>query len=181
MGDAYQIQDQTRPYFFTFQVVGWTDIFSRKIYRDIILESFSYCRKSKGMILFAYVVMTNHVHAIIQSENGDLSGLVRDFKKFTSEKILLEVDKSKKESRKEWLQMIFKYHAKYNKQNQDLQFWTHENHAIELFSKNIFESKFNYIHENPVKAGWVEEPHHYLYSSARNYGGMNGLIVVDMI
>ncbi len=59
MGEAYQIKDQEAVYFLTFQVVGWADIFSRRIYRDITLDSFTYCRKNKGMELFAYVIMTN--------------------------------------------------------------------------------------------------------------------------
>ncbi len=88
MGSAYQIRDQGGSYFLTFQVVGWVDVLSRQLYRDIILESFRFCRASKGMILYSYVIMTNHVHIMMRSELGDLSGLVRDFKKFTSKKIL---------------------------------------------------------------------------------------------
>ncbi len=87
MGETYQIRDQSQVYFLTFQVVGWADIFSRKVYRDIIVENLEYCRKSKGMILYAYVIMTNHMHVVMQSKNDDLSGLVRDFKKFTSKRI----------------------------------------------------------------------------------------------
>ncbi len=181
MGSSYQIQDQTQAYFFTFQVVGWADVFSRKIYRDIVLESFDYCRKSKGMILFAYVIMTNHIHAIMQSKDGDLSGLVRDFKKFTSKKILKEIHESTQESRKEWLEMVFEYHAKYNKRVNDKQLWTHENHAVELSDNEMIDVKLEYIHQNPVKAGWVENADEYIYSSARNYAGLPGLIEMDMI
>jgi REP element-mobilizing transposase RayT len=169
MGESYQIRDQSRVYFFTFQVVGWADIFSRKIYRDIVLDSFKYCREKKGLLLFAYVIMTNHVHAIMQSKLGDLSGVVRDFKKHTSKQILKEVRENKKESRKEWLEMIFQYHAKYNKRNEHIQFWTHENHAVELSSNEMIDSRVDYIHKNPVRAGWVEKDEDYLYSSARNY------------
>ena len=103
MGASYQIRDQDQAYFLTFQVVGWADIFSRKIYRDILIDSFDYCRKHKGLLLYAKVVMTNHVHVIMQSKNGDLSGLVRDFKKFTSKRILKEVNTNHQESRKECL------------------------------------------------------------------------------
>jgi REP element-mobilizing transposase RayT len=101
MGASYQIRDQSEVYYMTFQVVGWADIFTRKMYRDILLESFSYCRKEKGMLLIAYVVMSNHVHVIMQSSKGDLSGLVRDFKKFTSKEILKSISGNKYESRKE--------------------------------------------------------------------------------
>ncbi len=181
MGASYQIKDQSRLYFFTFQVVGWADVFSRKIYRDIVLESFDYCRKAKGMNLFAYVIMTNHIHAIIQSKNNDLSGLVRDFKKYTSKSILNEIHQSGHESRKEWLEMIFEYHAKFNKRAEERQLWTHENHAIELSDNQMINSRLEYIHQNPVRAGWVESAHDYLYSSARNYSGLPGIIEVGLI
>lgn len=181
MGNAYQIQDQTRPYFLTFQVVGWADIFSRKVYRDIILHSFDYCRENKGLILFAYVIMTNHMHTIIQSKDGDLSGLVRDIKKFTGKAILKEFSENKQESRREWLQMIFKYHAKFNKRAGTMQLWTHENHAVELSTNEMIDSRLEYIHENPVRAGWVEKSEDYMYSSARNYSGLPGIIEVDLI
>ncbi|WP_236613278.1 MULTISPECIES: REP-associated tyrosine transposase [Rhodonellum] len=179
MGEAYQIRDQETPYFLTFQVVGWADVFSRKCYRDIILESLNYCRKEKGMYLFGYVIMTNHLHLIIQQKNGDLSGLVRDFKKFTSKSLLKAVKENPQESRKEWLEMIFGYHAKFNKRSGLKQFWTHENHAVELYRAEVLESRLKYIHENPVRAGWVESPEDYLYSSARNYSGLSGLIEID--
>jgi len=181
MGQAYQIQDQDRPYYLTFQVVGWADIFSRKVYRDIILDSLKYCRKSKGLNLFAYVIMTNHMHVIMQSRVGDLSGLVRDFKKFTSKAILKEVNENKQESRREWLEMVFRYHAKYNKRAKEMQLWTHQNHAVELSTNDMIDSRVEYIHENPVRAGWVEKAEDYLYSSARNYAGLPTLIDVDLI
>ena len=80
MGAAYQIRDQEKAYFLTFTVVGWADIFTRQVYRDIIIESLSYCRKERSLNVFAYVIMTNHVHAILQSRSGDLSGTIRESK-----------------------------------------------------------------------------------------------------
>ncbi|SDD47675.1 hypothetical protein SAMN04488104_10323 [Algoriphagus faecimaris] len=77
------------------------------------------------------------------------------------------------------MRMIFEYHAKFNKRTGDMQFWTHENHEIELHSPDMIESRMNYIHENPVRAGIVEKAEDYLYSSARNYSGISALIEVD--
>ena len=85
------------------------------------------------------------------------------------------------ESRKDWLKMIFQYHAKFNKRVGERQFWTHENHAVELSTNEMIESRLNYIHNNPVNAGWVELPEHYLYCSARNYADMDYLMEVDLI
>jgi len=166
MSESYQIRDQNAVHFLTFQVVGWADIFTRKCYRDILIESFNYCRTHKNLKLHAYVIMSNHVHCILSSENN-LSDVVRDYKKYTS-KAILKAIKEQPESRREWLMMIFEYHAKFNKRNKDIQFWTHENHAVELSSNEMIESRIDYIHQNPVRAGIVEFEHEYLYSSARN-------------
>lgn len=181
MGSAYQIQDQSETYFFTFQVVGWADLFSRQAYRDIILESFTYCRLNKGMELFAYVVMTNHIHCLMRSKTATLSGLVRDYKRHTAKKIMEAIDANSKESRREWLNMIFRYHAQRNNRAKDRQVWTHENHAVALATKDMLESRLDYIHMNPVRAGWVEAPEDYLYSSARNYAGKMPLIEIDFV
>lgn len=179
MGEAYQIKDQEMPYFLTFQVVGWADVFTRKKYRDFILENLSFCRKQKGLFLFGYVIMSNHIHLVVQQKDGQLSSWVRDFKKFSSKKLLKMIAEIPEERRKEWFKMIFEYHAKYNKRNVDIQFWTHENHAVELHNVDMIESRMNYIHENPVRAGIVENAEDYLYSSARDYSGMKGLIEID--
>lgn len=167
MGSAYQIKDHAAAHYLTFQVVGWADIFSRQVYRDIVHQSFQYCRKERGLELFAYVIMTNHVHTIMRSKLGGMSGLVRDIKKHTSKEIIKEIQTSNKESRREWLEMVFRYHAKYNKRAGDKQLWTHENHAVEMATNEIMDSRVNYIHDNPVRAGWVSNPEDYLHSACK--------------
>jgi REP element-mobilizing transposase RayT len=79
--EGYIIRDQSKPHFITATVVDWVDVFSRKVYKDCIIESLEYCVKNKGMILYGYVIMTNHIHLIIESRNNKLSDLIRDFKK----------------------------------------------------------------------------------------------------
>jgi len=181
MPSAYQINNQSAAYFLTFQVVGWADVFSRKVYRDILIESMEYCRNNKSLEIFAYVIMTNHVHLIWRHKENSLSAAVRDYKKHTSKKIIKEIAENRQESRKDWLELVLSYHAKHNKRVGDKQLWTHENHAVELYSPSILESRLNYIHNNPVKAGWVTKPEDYLYSSARNYAGLDSLLEIDVI
>ncbi len=101
MPDSYQIKDQSAIYFVTFQVVGWVDIFSRKIYRDLILESLKFCQINKALIIYGYVVMTNHLHLILRSDNDSLSDTIRDFKRFTSREIIKSIEMSKEESRRD--------------------------------------------------------------------------------
>jgi REP element-mobilizing transposase RayT len=72
MSDSYQIKDQEGTYFLTCQVVGWVDVFSRQTYRDIIIDSLGYCISEKKLLVYAYVIMTNHVHLIVRSEAGKL-------------------------------------------------------------------------------------------------------------
>jgi REP element-mobilizing transposase RayT len=95
-------------------VIAWADIFTRKSYRDFILENLTYCRKEKGLYLYGYVIMTNHIHLVVQQKDGKLSDWVRDFKKFTGKKLLKMILENPQESRKEWLKMIFEYQAKFN-------------------------------------------------------------------
>ncbi|MEQ9405830.1 MAG: transposase [Cyclobacteriaceae bacterium] len=181
MGDSYQIRDQEGLYFLTCQVVGWVDVFSREIYREIIIDSLAFCQANKGLKIYAYVIMTNHLHLIVRSEIGTLSDTLRDFKRFTSNKIMNEIAANVQESRRGWMEMVFRYYAKFNSRVSKRQFWTHENHAVELTSNDMIDSRLNYIHDNPVRAGWVERPEDYLYSSARNYCELPGRLEVDLI
>ncbi len=177
---AYQIQDQSAPHYLTFQVIDWVDVFSRKIYRDLLIESMTFCRQNKGLEIYAYVVMTNHMHVIWRAKNDNLSDIVRDFKKFTGRKII-ETIQTGTESRQDWMLKRFEFAARRHVRNSIHQFWTHENHAVELFSNQFINQKFNYIHANPLRAGWVENPEDYLYSSSRNYAGLPALMEIDLI
>ena len=179
MSFAYRISDQEAAYFLTFQIVGWVDIFTRKIYRDIVIESLTYCQQQKGLTLFAYVIMSNHIHLLVRSEVGDLSGFVRDFKNFTSRRIL-DIVENGVESRRDWMKMVFAYHGKL-KPNQTHQLWTRENHAEQIYSPQFILQKMNYIHENPVRAGIVEKAEDYLYSSARNYAGLSAEMKMTLL
>lgn len=157
------------------------DVFTRKIYRDIVLDSLTYCRQQKGLEVYGYVVMSNHVHLMVRASNENLSDVLRDFKKFTASQILKQIANSEVESRSDWMLKRFEFAAQRHVRNSAYQFWTHENHAVEIISNKFIDQKLNYIHQNPVRAGWVEEPEEYLYSSARNYGGRAGLIEIDFI
>ena len=100
MKEGYVIRDQKLPHFITLTVVDWIDVFTRQTYRDIVIDCFDYCIKNKGMILYGYVIMSNHIHLVVQSEEGKLSDLIRDFKKFIAKNILDKIQNIP-ESRKE--------------------------------------------------------------------------------
>ena len=126
--------------------------------------------------------MTNHVHMIIAREGKfSLSDIMRDFKKYTSTKILSEIESNPQESRKRWMLWLFKSAGERNSRNTNFQFWQQDNHPEELFSNKFMTQKLDYIHMNPVRAGIVEEPHHYLYSSARDYSGIPGFVKISFL
>ena len=180
MSHSYHISDQFAPHFMTLQVVGWVDIFSRKVYRDVIIESMKFCRNEKSLEIYAYVIMTNPIHVIWRAKNGIyLISFVTS--KNLQEEVLYEEIQKGTESRRDWLLKRFEFAARRNVRNSLHQFWTHENHAVELFSPGFSEQKFDYIHMNPVRAGWVENPEAYIYSSARNYAGLWNLMEIDLI
>ena len=178
MKEGYVIRDQTLPHYITATVVDWIDIFTRQTYRDSIIESLDYCIKNKGMILYGYVIMSNHIHLIIQSEDGKLSDLIRDFKKFTAKNILDKIQVVP-ESRKEWMLERFKLAAEKHTRNKNYQFWQYGNHAEEIYTNKFMWSKLDYIHLNPVRAGLVEKASHYIYSSASNYINDSGFLKIE--
>lgn len=157
------------------------DVFTRKEYKDILIDCFDFCRKKKGLELYAYVIMTNHIHSIaIAKKPNRLSDIIRDFKKFTASQ-LLPVFQSPQESRRDLKMKRFEFAASEHKRNSHYQLWTHENHPIELFTEKVTRQKLNYTHNNPVRAGIVADPEDYLYSSARNYCGLPRVLEVDLL
>jgi len=181
---GYAIGDQYETYFLTFTVVGWVDLFTRKECRDIVINSLKYCQDRKYLIINAYVIMSSHIHIICRAEEGSdgLSAIVRDFKKFTSKQILDFVLNDKKESRREWLKVVFQYHAKYNKNNTNYQVWQQNNQPKQLLNPKFISQKLNYIHNNPVAENIVEKPEDYLYSSAKQYIEIeNKILEVEII
>ena len=157
------------PFFVTLTTVGWTDIFTRKEYCNILIDSFNFCTKNKSLELFAYVIMPSHIHMIVRNQDLRLPDILRDFKSFTAKKILQLIENSDFESRKDWLLHLFSYHAKFRNQNSQYMFWQKTNHAIELNNQYIFNQKLEYIHENPVAAGLVTDAESWMFSSACKY------------
>jgi len=179
MSTGYQIKDQSALHYITLQVVYWIDIFTRAHYRDIIIENLVYCQQNKGLVIYGYVIMSNHIHLLVSSDTNNLSDTLRDFKSYTSKKIIESIE-NEIESRKEWMLFMFKRAAIKHKRNTAYQFWTHENHAEEIFSNTFVSQKIDYIHNNPVRAKIVQFPEEYLYSSARNYAGLDSLLQVEI-
>jgi len=123
--------------------------------------------------------MSNHVHAILSTPEADLSDVIRDLKGHTSKAIVKAVQQEN-ESRREWMLARFVVNAISTARNDQFKVWTHENHPLQLQSFTI-RQRVEYIHQNPVRAGWVDQPRDYRYSSARDYQDEPGLLKVDRL
>ena len=166
---GYKIRDQQAIHFITFAVVEWVDVFTRKTYRDLLIDSLRHCQQEKGLVLHAWCIMSNHVHLLASANNGNLSDIIRDFKKFTAKQILSAIQLNEQESRKAWMLRLFKQAGEANTKNTSFQFWRQDNQPKECYSPAFTAQKIGYIHNNPVAAGLVEKAEDYLYSSARDY------------
>jgi REP element-mobilizing transposase RayT len=181
MSSKYKFRDQEKLYFVSFAVVYWLDVFIRNEYREIILDSIRYCQREKGLEVYSWCLMTSHMHMIIGTHNKPMQTIMRDFKSYTSNRMKDEIKNHMEESRKEWLLRMLERAGKLNSNNNNYQFWDQDNHPIELFDNEIMQQKLDYIHNNPVEAGFVDNPENWLWSSARDYAGIKGKLDIKMI
>jgi REP element-mobilizing transposase RayT len=180
MSEKYKYRNPEGIYFVTSTVVFWIDVFTRNNHKQTIIESLEYCQQKKGLIIYAWVLMSSHLHMIVKAKDGNLSDIFRDFKKYTSKEIIKNI-KEYPESRREWLLRAFERAGKDLKRITTYKFWHDGNHPIELDSKELVDEKLQYIHQNPVEEMIVMNIEDYWYSSAKNYRGMEGLLKVELI
>lgn len=184
MSSKYKFVNPESVYFVTATVVDWVDVFTRNLYREILLDSFRFCQQNQGLQIHAWVLMPNHFHMICSFVDGNEPGMVfKNIKSFTAIKIIDAIINNSKESRKNWMLDIFEDHGKRNKNNYRFQFWQLENHPVLLdHYSDSYKQRLNYLHENPVRAGFVTMSHHWLYSSAIDfYTNEKGLLDLVMI
>lgn len=179
MSRKHKFHNPIGVYFVSFATVYWIDIFTRETYFKILEDSVKYCRKEKGMELFAYCFMPNHIHLIFRDANENPASLLRDFKKHTSKQILKAIEENPKESRKEWLLWMFRRAGEKSANISTYKFWQHHNQPIELWSTPVIKQKLEYIHNNPVTAGFVSQPTQWKYSSARNFEEEDAAFEID--
>jgi len=180
MSRKYKFHNQEATYFVSFATVYWIDVFVRQEYFNVLEESMNHCRLEKDMEVFAYCYMPSHVHLIFRSAVGDPSGLIRDFKGYTSRRLLREIKENPQESRKEWMLEMFQRAGDAKSNVQQYQFWQQHNKPIELWSDGVIQQKINYVHNNPVEAGFVTDPIDWKYSSARNCQEDQTVLAIDI-
>jgi putative transposase len=181
MSKKYKFTDNTKLYFVSFAVVNWIDLFVRDVYRNILIDSIKHCQATKDLEVYGWCIMTSHVHLIIGSCGNALSNIMRDLKRHTSEELHKAISNNKTESRREWMLWMMERAAMKTSNDAKFTLWQAENHPIELATPKIAWQKIDYLHYNPVEAGFVRRPSDWLYSSAIDYAGGKGLLEIMLL
>jgi len=163
MRSRYTIVDSEGIYFLTSSIVAWIPALIGRDILDMMIASFSFCRKHKGLKIYAYVVMENHFHLV--AEAPELGKVMQSLKRFTAAEIL----RLSEASGREWILHELAFRTARHKESSEHQIWQEGFHPQVIESDAMLRQKIHYIHENPVRRGWVEAPEHWRYSSARNY------------
>jgi putative transposase len=181
--DEKEILEQHGCYYLTLSVTDCTDIFIRPVHKQIIVESLNYFIEKKGLIVYAWCLMTNHLHLLAQARQGfGLSSIISEFKKFTGRIILEDID-VEPEVRKKWMLERFENASRQLKLAEKYQVWENYNHPVYLDTLAPLQIRetLDRIHNNPVRDRIVLSPDEYLHSSARDYCGMKGIVNIKML
>jgi REP element-mobilizing transposase RayT len=168
----YRIYEDYYPYFLTCTVVGWLPVFTRPEAVQVIYDSWRFLGDANRLIIYGYVILENHLHLIASSP--DLAKEVGDFKSFTARQIidLLETKRART------LLKLLRFLKARHKTDRIYQLWQEGSHPQQIQNEAIMRQKLEYMHNNPVERGYVDEPTHWRHSSARNYAGLPGLFPV---
>ncbi|HET6574974.1 MAG TPA: hypothetical protein VFG68_15315, partial [Fimbriiglobus sp.] len=170
--DRYTIWESAQPHFLTCTVVDWLPVFSRPEAAQVVLDSWRFLLANHRLTLYGYVVMENHLHFIASS--SDLTAEVKNFKSFTARRIIDFLEQradARLLERLGWFKLRHKSESRY-------QLWQEGSHPQQITGDEMMLQKLEYMHNNPVRRGYVDVPEHWRYSSARNYLGRPGLIEV---
>jgi len=168
----YRIFETEYPYFMTCTIVGWLPVFTRPEAVEVVFDSWRYLRHERGFKLFGYVILDNHLHLIASAD--ELSAVMQSFKGFTARRL---IDLLKFRSAQVLLRQLHAHKLRHKTESQ-YQVWQEGNQPKQIRDDAMMWQKLEYVHDNPVKRGYVDDPLHWRYSSARNYAGQAGLIEV---
>lgn len=174
MRSRYKITEKDGIYFITSSIVWWIPVFTSQKYFDILIDSFKFCQREKGLKIYAYTILDNHFHAIVAALK--LSNIIQSLKSFTAKQIIEQLKKDDKR----WLLNILAWQKKPHKEKSEHQVWQEGFHPQLIFSEEMLVQKIEYIHYNILKRGIVTCPEHWRYSSAGCFAGEKDVpLIVD--
>jgi putative transposase len=164
MAHRFLVSQDSPALYITIVTKNRLRVFQTDQMRNILCSAIDEARSSAGFLLFAYVIMLDHMH-LLASRPSTTSDLLRVLKGITARRIIDYLKsnthlRSLAKLRHQERDRIYKYSL-----------WQTEKNVLPLFSEAMFVQKVNYIHRNPVRAGLVECATDYPWSSARIWQG----------
>jgi REP-associated tyrosine transposase len=169
----YRFADARTPHFMTSTVVGWLPVFTRPSAVQEVFESWRFLQERGELEIHGYVVLENHFHLI--ASGPDLAAAVSRFRSYTARRIL---DLLVAAGARRLLGQLAEEKARH-KADRPYQLWQEGMHPQEMRSEAMMRQKLEYVHANPVRRGYVDDPVQWRYSSARDYAGVPGLVAVN--
>jgi len=181
MSEKFKTYDKEKAYFVTFTIVNWLEILRDDTYKMILVDAINYYKSNRGLLVYAYCIMHNHVHLIIQSNGSEMvSEVLRDLKKQTSKQITKKIiDENDAEKLK--ILEVFRKEGLRLKRIKFYKVWKDGNKPLMIMNSSMLWRIIHYIHNNPVERSLTEKPEDYLFCSARNYAELNSLIEIEYV
>jgi putative transposase len=183
MASEHIFHEKQTSYFLTFNTVDWVDVFIRPVYKQIIVHSLNHFIDHKGLTVYSWCLMTNHLHLLAQAkETCVVAEIEKEFKSFTTRKILEAID-TEHPIRKKWMLERFENFSNMLGMMKKYQVWQTSSNPIfmDVTKKEMLLEYVDHIHNNPVRDRIVDTACDYLYSSARDYSGMQGLVNISKL
>lgn len=170
----FKFYESEFPYFLTCSVVDGIDLFTDKNISEIVLQSLVHIQSKMKIKIYSFVIMHNHIHLV--AEGNNLSEDIRKFKSFTAREIIRYLESA---NRTIFLKRLMRGKRNHKKES-TYQIWEEGSYPKQVNTYQKMENFINYIHFNPVNAGFVDRPEYWRCSSAVNYLGQNGIISITL-
>jgi REP element-mobilizing transposase RayT len=170
-------------YFLTLNTVDKIDVFVRPAYKQVIADSLNYFISTQGLVVYSWCLMSSHLHLAIRTKEGTAQAYFeRDFKKYTTPAILKTIE-MEMDFRRDWMMQRFEDYGRPLRRLEKFHLWQNCSSPLRVGSEQsgLLLERIRHIHENPVRERIVGQPEAYIYSSARDYAGIHGLVNVKVI
>ena len=160
----YSISPNSPAYYLTSVTKDRLPVFRGDALKKIVCQALNEARTSCGFLIFAYVIMPDHLHVI--TDAGKKASVILRFINGISGRSVVDFLKehahftSLKKLRHEEYRHGYRYSL-----------WDHHPNIRLLTSESMLMQRVHYTHQNPVRAGLVERAEDYKYSSVRLWNG----------
>ena len=161
--EVAKIQEGAALYYLTFTVVHWLPVFVAKEPCLIITDSLNYCHDHKSLRINAFVIMPTHIHIIVfdaDFNNERLRQTINAMRQFTGRQLS---NYCHQKAPAVFGQVI----GSLQRQDRANQFWQQSKHPVAIWSQPFWQTKIDYLHDNPRRKGLVHEATAWRFSSAR--------------